>query len=94
MNEIHDLVDNINVKVALTWIPSHLGIIGNETVDQLAQSAATNDITSVATPFELKEINTIIQNFIIRKWQDLWQSSYTGKFYRKIEPSVSLRKPS
>jgi len=39
----------------------------------------------------LKEIYTLVQEYIVTKWQHLWQFSSTGKFYRKIEPNVSLK---
>jgi len=38
----------------------------------------------------LNEVNIKIQNYVLRKWQNLWQLSHTGKFYREIEPSISL----
>jgi len=91
LNEINDIVDNIKVDVKFIWIPSHLGIVGNETVDQLAQSATTNNRIGVNISFELDEIYTKIQKFILAKWQTYWQTCNTGSFYRKIEPNVSFR---
>jgi len=90
LNEINDLIDDINVDIKFIWVPSHLGVTGNEIADSLAQSAIIND-TSVTVSFELKEIYDLVQEYIITKWQHLWQFSSTGKFYRKIEPNVSLK---
>lgn len=90
LNEINDVVDNISAKVSLIWIPSHLGIAGNETVDQLAQSAVANDTIDFDIGFETNEIYTKMKEFIIAKWQTSWQTGNTGSFYRKIEPNVCL----
>lgn len=62
-------MDDINVEVKQIWIPSHLGIAGNETVDQIAQFATANSrpTVHVVTCLELKVINTNIQEFIITK---------------------------
>jgi len=82
----------INVDIKFIWVPSHLGVTGNEIADSLLQSAIIND-TGVTVSFELKEIYTLVQKYIITKWQHLWQlsSKLTGKFDRKIEPKVSLK---
>jgi len=90
LNEINDLIDDINVDIKFIWVPSHLGVTGNEIADLLAQSTIIND-TSVTVSFELKEIYALVQEYIITKWQHLWQFSSTGKFYRKIEPNVFLK---
>jgi len=85
-----DLVDKLDVIVKLIWIPSHLGIPGNETVDKAARFARENCEATLNYPLALNEVNLKIQNYVLRKWQNLWQLSHTGKFYREIEPSVSL----
>ena len=90
LNEINDLIDDINVDIKFIWVGNHLSVAGNEIADSLARSAIIND-TSVTVSFELKEIFTFVQEYIITKWQHLWQFSSTGKFYKKIEPNVSLK---
>ena len=72
LNEIYNVVDSINVDLKLIWIPSHLGIVGYEIVDQLAQSAVTSDKIDVDIIFEINEIYTKIKEFIIAKWQTSW----------------------
>jgi ribonuclease HI len=90
INDISDLVDSMDVNVKLVWIPSHLGIIGNETVDKLALCARENNVAVLEIPLSLSELNIKIQNYVIMKWQNLWCFSESGKFYREIEPNVSL----
>ena len=54
INEIHDIVDKLNVRIKLIWIPSHLDIVGNEMADCLARSAAENDSVFIDAPLALK----------------------------------------
>ena len=42
VNEVHCAINEIVPSVILVWIPSHVGIKGNERVDRLAQSAIRN----------------------------------------------------
>ena len=90
INEIFELVDKLDVIVKLVWIPSHLGIPGNETVDKAARFARENCAPTLNYPLALNEVYSKIQRYVLRKWQNVWQLSDTGKFYREIEPSVSL----
>jgi len=90
INEIHDIVDKLKVNIKLIWVPSHLDIVGNEMADRLARSAVENDSVFIDAPLALKELHTKVQDYVIIKWQNLWSVCDTGKFYREIEPHVSL----
>lgn len=90
LNEVLDLVDNIRVHVTFLWVPSHLGIHGNETVDRLAQNAAHSAETELNVHLEKADLYRIVDSYILQKWQDIWTASEHGKFYKKLEPSVSF----
>ena len=91
LNGIYDIVDNLDADVKMVWIPSHLGIARNETADNLAQLDTMYNTADIESCLELRDMHVHIQNFILAKWQAMWQSCPTGKFYKKIEPNVSFR---
>ena len=88
LNEIYEHVNSIENDITITWIPSHVGIKGNEMADRIAQHAITNENVQVEVGLELKEINYCILQYINEKWQHIWTTSATGQFYRKIEPLI------
>ena len=89
LNEIYDLINNIEANVKLIWIPSHLGIAGNETADRLAKSAINATTVEHEVSSELAEVNVKVTKYILEKWQDMWTTSKHGQFYHKIQPTVS-----
>jgi len=48
LSDVIDLLHNINSQISVVWVPSHIGITGNERADRLANMAA-NDHTSTST---------------------------------------------
>ncbi|XP_073996552.1 uncharacterized protein [Rhodnius prolixus] len=58
-------------RVMFTWVPGHIGIAGNEKVDQAAKSAASNQIRS-DIPVRPTDLKAQIREIIIRKWQHQW----------------------
>ncbi|XP_067659474.1 uncharacterized protein [Haliotis asinina] len=65
-------------EVTLCWIPSHVGIPGNERADKLARQALELNV-SLEHPYSKSEIRSMIQNSITSKWQRLWNTSDKGK---------------
>ena len=91
LNDVYDLINEITEKLTLVWIPSHVGIKGNEIADRAALEATRNESVDLEINLELKEINEKITKYIMDKWQTLWNSSIHGSFYRRIEPHVSQK---
>jgi len=54
LNEIYELINIIDQKVTLVWIPSHQGIKGNEKADQGAQQATKKQFVDLDVNLELK----------------------------------------
>ena len=77
------------IPVDLCWIPSHVGIQGNEMVDTLAKEALMLDTVNYVTLKTIPEINKLIEKRMLEEWQNVWDSSRRGRFYHKIQPIVT-----
>ena len=47
----------MNKKVVLTWVPSHIGIKGNEKVDELAKQALNFNVLNLKVPYTDLKVN-------------------------------------
>ena len=76
-------------SVKLIWIPSHVGLLGNEVVDQAAKDALSKVNFDYHVELETSEVINFVNARIIKQWQTHWNDSSTGSFYRNIEPEIS-----
>ena len=88
-----EFLNNVNKlqhsTIKIAWIPSHVGLAGNEMADSLAkQSLELTEINST-NYLELSEIHSLIKEYVIKKWQSEYDNNSKGKFYKSIEPVVS-----
>ena len=71
--------------IYLCWIPSHIGIRGNEAVDMAAKESLNLDITNSQVPYT--DLKCHINHFISNKWQERWSSCPDNKLF-KIKPTL------
>ncbi|GBN56571.1 hypothetical protein AVEN_93057-1 [Araneus ventricosus] len=91
--ELHDHLTCKGFSILFCWIPSHVGISGNELADNLAKSTTI----SLISPVPVNDVKKYIKSILHSKWQAQWDRKDTIKLHsikRLIDcwPSLSTRK--
>ncbi|GFY22001.1 RNase H domain-containing protein [Trichonephila clavipes] len=72
-------------EIYFQWIPSHIGLFGNDTADLLAKEGVTEDLMSRRT-LNFSEIFSKTKSLI----QELWKTPPTHPWYNRQAPGGSL----
>lgn len=67
------------------WVPSHIGISGNEMADKSADIATKTILHPTITDIPAKDINKSIRNKINMTWQSYWDSVPPSNKLKKIK---------
>ena len=68
-----------NNSIILTWLPSHIGIQGNERSEQSCKKALQTHISNTKIPYT--DFKPLINKFIIKKWQKSWDDQTQNKLH-------------
>ena len=77
-------------EIVLCWIPSHIGIQGNEMVDKQAKTSLSLEPTSFEIPFS--NFKPSINKYILDQWQTPWNNSIGNKLL-EIKPIIGEHQP-
>ena len=72
-------------EIVLCWIPSHIGIQGNEMVDKQAKTSLSLEPTSFKIPFS--NFKPSINKYILEEWQTSWNNRIGNKLL-DIKPTI------
>jgi len=67
-------------NIIFCWLPSHVGIPGNEKADKAAKSALNKPILRIPIPYT--DLKPSINKYIHDKWQQTWNSQTQNKLYQ------------
>ncbi|GFU76839.1 putative RNA-directed DNA polymerase from transposon X-element [Trichonephila clavipes] len=70
--------------IIFSWVPGHVGILGNEQADTAAGSMSDH----MQRPVCYRDLKTSTQNYIHRVWQETWDQQILNKQHN-IHPSTS-----
>jgi len=66
-------------NIIFCWLPSHVGISGNEQADKAAKSALNKPILRIPIPYT--DLKPIINKYIHNKWQQTWNVQTQNKLH-------------
>ena len=72
-------------EIVLCWIPSHIGIQGNEMVDKQAKTSLSLEPTSFKISYS--NFKPSINKYILEEWQTSWNNSIGNKLL-DIKPTI------
>jgi len=82
--DIQLLVNKNKNKITVVWIPSHVGITGNEKADLIAKIVTSTEIIQTFHSHDIKQEITNIDKNVNNKWQEKYTAASSGSMYRDI----------
>ncbi|GFS77444.1 RNase H domain-containing protein [Trichonephila clavipes] len=70
--------------IIFSWVPGHVGILGNEQADTAARSVSD----PMQQPVCYRDLKTSIQNYVPHLWQETWDEQILNKLH-STHPSTS-----
>jgi ribonuclease HI len=77
----------IGYEISIGWVPSHVGIGGNERVDQIAKIAASGAEFLETAPHSFDYV-PLAKKRVLGEWQDRWDRSDMGRYAHSIFPTI------
>ena len=97
---LHHYLTVSNLTIHFLWVPSHSGILGNETADCLTKSVfRCNNLvaetgiqtTEIATKLSHSEVKSTIRDHCLEKWNQKYIHSTTGGQYKWLFPRIHTK---
>ena len=79
------------IQIILEWIPSHVGILGNELADQEAKKALKYYNPIIQIPLYKDDIKTVCKNMLKNLWQQNWNNNTKGRTLYSIQDTVNFK---
>jgi len=86
-----DLLHNINSQISVVWVPSHIGITGNERADRLANMDSKRPHIDIDVGVEVQEMYGRVDAYINKLCQQAWNNETTGRHFYNVQPGVVSR---
>ena len=78
VSEIHDIVDKLSlaqIEITLAWLPSHVGLHGNEQADKLAKLSLDKINTDTFVKMDYNDCMSNIKDYIKKQWQSEYKQN-------------------
>ena len=83
--ELHSTFKTLKKDVVFCWVPSHVGIRGNELADKAAKTALKGRKINIPLPFT--DFRPIIKQYVRKQWSDFWSLQSENKLHA-VQPAL------
>jgi ribonuclease HI len=80
---ILDRLSSLGFKILFCWVPSHVGISGNELADKRAKTAKDD----LRYPLPYSDAKHFVKHRLYNKWQQRWNQETANKLYN-LKPNI------
>ena len=88
MIELNHSINTSGTSTRFQWVPSHVGLSGNERADRLAKEALDQPIIRIQVNKESMEIYQEIDGISRARWQRYWDDCLLGRHFYAIQKEV------
>ena len=78
-------------EIEVHWLPSHVGVHGNEEADKLAKEALNHDTVDVPLRRDHHDVYTEVDEMTMTRWQQQWDDGDKVRHFHSIEQRVSRK---
>jgi ribonuclease HI len=95
ITKIHTIYSDLykeRLQVDIVWIPSHIGIKGNEQADKMAKHATSfPESDNEHVPPDRQTVYRWIERSMIKEWQKQYDKIQDKTWYKQLEPNVNKK---
>ena len=84
--KLHHIQNDLRKNIIFVWIPSHIGIKGNEKADASAKAALNKDVQDMCIPYS--DVKCLIDPYVKQLWQNEWDQEYLQNKLYTICPMI------
>ena len=78
-------------EIIICWIPSHIGVSGNERADSATKLVLDLSPDNISIPYT--ELKPQINKFFLTKWQQCWNNNINNKLFQ-LKPTLGEWRPA
>ena len=87
--QLYSQLSQMGVEIQFMWVPAHVGIEGNESVDMLAKEALVNEDVELDIHISKAEAKSIVWGRVVAEWQQSWDEEQKGRHYYQFHSKVN-----
>ncbi|KAJ8010139.1 hypothetical protein DPEC_G00071880 [Dallia pectoralis] len=72
-------------QVRFSWVPAHVGVVGNEAVDRVAKKALREEVVTLEVKWSKREAKSMIWAKMMERWQVQWDEELKGRHLYRIQ---------
>jgi len=91
LRDILDTKHALQHEVTLVWVPSHIGIQGNEIANRLANEGTKKSAVDKDIGIELAEAYSTVEDYCRGKWQEKWSLRTNDQFSLTVSSVLTSR---